>query len=49
MDNYQRIIVILLKKPNVQLLVTLDHSQQRTMTSETVDPIDWPLALLFTG
>ena len=32
----------LLKKPNGELLVAVDHNQQRTMASETVDPIDWP-------
>ena len=30
-----------LKQPNGELLVAVNHNQQRTMTSETVDPIDW--------
>ena len=29
------------KSPNGELLVALDHNQQQTMASETVDPIDW--------
>ena len=29
------------KQPNGELLVAVDHSQLRTMASETVDPIDW--------
>ena len=31
----------LLKQPNGELLVAVDHNQLRTMASETVDPIDW--------
>ena len=31
------------KQPSKQLLVVVDHSQLRTMASEMVDPIDWPL------
>ena len=31
----------LLKEPNGELLVALDHNQQQTMASETVAPIDW--------
>ena len=30
-----------LKPPNVELLVAVNHNQLRTMASETVDPIDW--------
>ena len=30
-----------LKQPNGELLVAVDHNQLRTMVSETVDPIDW--------
>ena len=30
-----------LKQPNGELLVAVNHNQQRTMASETVDPIDW--------
>ena len=30
-----------LKKPNEELLVAVNHNQLRTMASETVDPIDW--------
>ena len=30
-----------LKQPNGQLLVAVNHNQLRTMASETVDPIDW--------
>ena len=30
-----------LKQPNGELLVALNHNQLRTMASETVDPIDW--------
>ena len=32
----------LVKYPNAELLVAVDHNQLRTMASETVDPIDWP-------
>ena len=35
--------VMLLKYPNGQLLVAVDHNQRLRMASETVDPIDWPL------
>ena len=31
----------LLKQPNGELLVSVDHGQLRTMASEMVDPIDW--------
>ena len=31
----------LLKLPNVELLVAVDHNQLRTLASETVDPIGW--------
>ena len=31
----------LLKQPNGELLVAVNHNQLRTMASETVDPIDW--------
>ena len=31
----------LLKYPNGELLVAVDHNQLRTMASEMVDPIDW--------
>ena len=30
-----------LKQPNGELLVAVNHNQLRTMESETVDPIDW--------
>ena len=30
-----------LKQPNGELLVAVNHNQLRTMLSETVDPIDW--------
>ena len=30
-----------LKQPNRELLVAVNHNQLRTMASETVDPIDW--------
>ena len=39
--NYQLLAVMLLKQPNGELLVAVDHNQLRTMVSETVDPIDW--------
>ena len=32
----------LLKSPNGELIVAVDHSQLLSMASETVDPIDWP-------
>ena len=38
--NYQLLSLMLLKKSNEQLLVGVDHSQLRTIASETVDPID---------
>ena len=31
------------EKANGELPVTVDHSQLRTMASEMVNPIDWPL------
>ena len=31
----------LLKYPNWELLVAVDHNQLQTIASETVDPIDW--------
>ena len=31
----------ILKQPNGELLVAVNHSQLRTMASERVDPIDW--------
>ena len=31
----------LLKKPNWELLVAVDHNQLQTMALETIDPIDW--------
>ena len=36
---YQLLAVMLQKLPNVELRVAFDHSQLRTMASETVDPI----------
>ena len=30
-----------LKQPNGELLVAINHNQLRTMASETLDPIDW--------
>ena len=30
-----------LKQPNGELLVAVDHNHIRTMALETVDPIDW--------
>ena len=39
----------LLKKPNGELLVVVNHNQLRTTTSETVDPIDWSHPPLYTG
>ena len=30
-----------LKQPNGELIVAVNHNQQLTMASETVDPIDW--------
>ena len=34
-----------LKQPNGELLVVVNHNQLRTMASETVDPIDWSHSL----
>ena len=31
-----------LKQPNVELLVAVNHNQLQTMESDTVDSIDWP-------
>ena len=39
----------LLKLPNGELLVAVDHNQLRTMASETVDPIDWSHRPPYTG
>ena len=41
--NYQLLAIMLLKQPNGKLGVAVYHSQLWTITSETVDPIDWPL------
>ena len=38
---------MLLKLPNGQLLVAVEHSQLRTMASEAVEPVDWPFAPRF--
>ena len=43
-SNYQLLAVMLMKLPNGQIPVEVDHSQLRTMASETVYPIDWMLA-----
>ena len=45
--NYQ--LLMLLKKPNGEFPVAVDHSHLWTMASETVDSIDWPLPTLYTG
>ena len=47
--NYQLLAEMLLRWPNGQLTVVVDHNQLRTVASETVDPIDWRLPLPFTG
>ena len=39
--NYQLPAGMLLKQPNWELLVAVDHNLLGTMASETVDPIDW--------
>ena len=39
----------LLKWPNGELLVAVDHNQLQTMASETVDLIDWFHPLPYTG
>ena len=31
----------LMKQPNGEFLVAVDHNQQRSMASEIVDPIEW--------
>ena len=42
--NYQLLAVMLLKYPNEQLLVPVDHSTSyRQWRQKKVDPIDWPL------
>ena len=41
--DYQLLTVMLLKWPNKELPVAVDHRQQRTMASQKVDPIDWLL------
>ena len=38
-----------LKDPNRQLLVAVNHIQLRTMASLSVDPIDWPLPQPIAG
>ena len=40
---YKLLVVMLSKQPIGRLPVAVDHSQLRTMVSENVDPIDWPL------
>ena len=47
--NYQLLAVMLLKLPNEQLSVAVDHNQQRTLVKETLEPIDWPLLPYLTG
>ena len=37
--NYQ--LLNIMRKPNMELLVAVDHIQLWTMASEMVDPIDW--------
>ena len=44
--NYQLLEVMLLKQPNGQILVAVDHNQLRTMASETVNAIEWLLATM---
>ena len=39
----------LLKSPNGEFLVAVDHNQLRTMASETVSPIDWSQPPPYTG
>ena len=39
--NYLTTCSNVLKQPNGELLVAVNHNQLRTMASETVDPIDW--------
>ena len=39
----------LVKYPNGELLVTVDHNQLLTMASETVDPINWSHPPPYTG
>ena len=46
--NYSLLQVMLLKKPNRQHLVAVDHNQLRTKASVRVDSIDWPLPSFFT-
>ena len=41
--------VMLLKYPNGQLFLAVFHNYLRTMASEIIDPIKWPLTPLFTG
>ena len=41
--NYQQLSVMLLKLPNGELPVAVDHSQLLTLQSETVDSFGWPL------
>ena len=40
---------LLLKQPNGELLVAVNHNQVRTMASETVDPIDCSHPPPYTG
>ena len=47
--NYQLLAIILPKQQNGRLQAVVDHSQLRTMASEEVHPIDWPLPPPFTG
>ena len=46
--NYQLIALLQLKFPNWELPVAVDHSQLRTMASETVDPLSGRYHLPFT-
>ena len=45
--NYELLAVMQMKQPNGQLIIAVDYSQQLTIASETVDPIDWQLPHLY--
>ena len=48
-QNYHLLAVMVQKLPNGQLPVAADHSQLRTMASETVNTINWSLPPPITG
>ena len=47
--KFHLLAVMLLTYLNWEIPLAVDLNQIRTMTSETIDPIDWPLPPPYTG